>query len=402
MERSLSTILAYSGIGQTEKAMHRNNSVPEIQPVYMSSAFAFDDIESVEDIYTGKTGGYVYSRMKHPNSDEAARVIAGAEGAEDALVFASGMAAIVLSIISTVKAGDHVVAASVLYGAVHDFLANELARFGVSVTFADFADIKSVERAMRPETKLVYTETIANPLMTVSDISALAELAHGNGVLLFTDNTFATPVVARPLRLGADLSIYSATKYLGGHSDLIGGAAAGSAELIAAVRKNLVLYGATLGAAESWLLERSLRTLDLRVRRQSENAMKMAEFLSGHPAVARVCYPGLSSDPCHETAGRLFEDGLYGGMLSAEIRGGGTAVSEFVKNLGFILYVPSLAGTATTISYPVQTSHRAYSAEERAREGISDGLVRFSAGIEDEDDILKQLGTALDAVLAMK
>ena len=398
MVRNISTNLAHAGDGQIEKVFRTQHSVPEVLPVYMTSVFAFDDVKSVDDIYEGVGEGFVYSRMSHPNNDAAAIALAQADNAEAALVFSSGMAAIILSIISVVASGDHIVSSPVLYGGVRDYLENELKRFGVDVTFVDFSDPYDIEKAIRPNTKLIYTETISNPLMAVADIPMIAQIAHRHGALFFIDNTFASPIVVQPIRYGADLVLYSATKYLGGHSDLVGGAATGSALLIGQIRKKMVLYGSTLGAAESWLLARSLRTLDLRVRKQSENALKIAEFLENHPFVERVYYPGLVSNRDHGTAVRLFKDGLFGGMLSADIKGGEAAATDVVDHLGFIKYVPSLAGTATSVSYPAKTSHRAYKKEEMEKAGISLGQLRFSAGIEDAEDILAQLAEALGRI----
>ena len=398
-EQSINTCLAHAGDGQAEKEIRTYSSVPEVLPVYMTSVFAFDNVADVDDIYEGKARGYVYSRMKHPNADSAARAIAAADKAEDALVFSSGMAAIILSIISVVRTGDHIVSSPVLYGGVRDYLENELKRYGVGVTFTDFSDTENIVKAMRPETRLVYTETISNPLMEVFDLQRIADLAHARDSLFFVDNTFASPVVACPILHGADLTLQSATKYLGGHSDLVGGAASGSKKLIDSIRKKLTLYGSTLGAAECWLLARSLRTLELRVTRQSQNALAMAEFLEKHPAVERVFYPGLESNWDHEIAKKLFNRGLYGGMLSVDIRGGEKEATGVVNNLGFIKYVPSLAGTATSVSYPAKTSHRAYSREELKKAGISMGQLRFSAGIEDIEDITARLDAALNRVL---
>ncbi|MBR1813225.1 MAG: aminotransferase class I/II-fold pyridoxal phosphate-dependent enzyme [Lachnospiraceae bacterium] len=398
MDLDIASVLSHAGDGQFEKALRNQNSVPEVLPVYMTSVFAFDDVQSVDDIYEGAAEGYVYSRMRHPNHDALAVSLSKAEGGENALVFSSGMAAIIMSILSVVSTGDHIVSSPVLYGGVRDYLENELKRFGVSVTFVDFSDPHAVEEAIRPNTRLVYTETISNPLMAVPDVPAIAEIAHQRGSLFFIDNTFASPIVMRPLLHGADLVLYSATKYLGGHSDLVGGAAIGSAKLIAAIQKKLTLYGATLGAAESWLLARSLRTLELRVTRQSENALKMAEFLESHASVERVYYPGLVSNRDHATSQKLFRNGLYGGMLSVDIKGGEAAATAVVNHLGFIKYVPSLAGTATSVSYPAKTSHRAYSKEELKKAGISLGQLRFSAGIERAEDIIKQLDEALGSI----
>ncbi len=395
MSDHVSTSLAHSGDGQTEKRLRKYHSVAEILPVYMTSVFAFDDVESVDDIYEGKAEGYIYSRMRHPNNDAVAEVLAEIEGAEDALVFSSGMAAIVTAFISAVQAGDHIVSAPVLYGGVRDYLEHELARYGVEVSFVDFSDPAEVEKAIRPNTKLLYTETIGNPLLEVPDITRIAEIAHAHGIYFFIDNTFASPIVVQPLKYGADLVLYSATKYLGGHSDLVGGAAVGSSELIAAIRKKQVLYGSTLGAAESWLLARSLRTLDLRVTRQSQNALKVAQFLESHPKVTKVYYPGLTSSPFHTLAERFVNNGLYGGMLSVDLKGGEEAIYKVVQKLGFIKNVPSLAGTSTSVSYPAKTSHRAYSPEDLAKAGISYGLLRFSIGIEDPDDIIEAIDEAL-------
>ncbi|MBO7333639.1 MAG: aminotransferase class I/II-fold pyridoxal phosphate-dependent enzyme [Lachnospiraceae bacterium] len=395
MSDIFSTRLAHSGDGQEEKVLREYKSVPEVQPVYMTSVFAFDDIESVDDIYEGKADGYIYSRIKHPNSDAVAKVLADIEGAEDGAVFSSGMAAIVTSIISVVKAGDHIVSAPVLYGGVRDYLENEIKRFGVEVTFTDFSDPENIKKAIRPNTKLVYTETISNPLIEVPDIEAAAKIAHENGALFFIDNTFASPIVANPVKFGADVVLYSATKYLGGHSDLVGGAAVGKKDVLALIKKKLILYGATLGPAESWLLARSLRTLDLRVTKQSENALKVAKYLETDPAVTKVYYAGLESSPYHKLADKFFNNGLYGGMLSVDIKGGVEEVENVVKKLGFIKNVPSLAGTSTSVSYPAKTSHRAYSKEELDKAGITLGLLRFSIGIESADDIIAAIKEAL-------
>lgn len=395
MEEKTATILAHAGDGQDAKRLGKLKEVPEVLPLYMTSVFAFDDAQSVDDVYEGTENGYVYARMRHPNNDAAAAVLAAVDGAGDGLVFSSGMAAILISILSVVQAGDHVVSSPVLYGGVHDFLEHELPRFGVQVSFADFSDPEKVRAAVRDETRLLYTETISNPLMSVPDLEAIAKIAHARDALFFVDNTFGSPVVVRPLEWGADAALYSATKYLGGHSDLVGGAVTGGQELIARIRKKLTLYGATLGAAESWLLARSLRTLELRVTRQSRNALQTAEFLESHPEIERVYYPGLASAPDHATAARLFRNGLFGGMLSVDLKGGEQAAEETIRRLGFIKYVPSLAGTATSVSWPARTSHRAFSREQLRETGISPGQLRFSIGLEDPEDIIEQIRAAL-------
>ena len=393
-DKKLSTKLIHTGDGQDYKKIAQSASVPEVLPVYLTSVFAFDDVPSVDDIYDHKADGYIYSRIKHPNTDAVADILAAAEGAEDALLFSSGMSAIILSILAVVSSGDHIIASPVLYGGVHDFLQNELKRFGVEVTFVDIIN-DDIEKYIKPNTKLIYTETICNPLLEVPDLKKTADIAHKHGLLFYVDNTFATSVVVSPYKFGADLVLYSTTKFLGGHSDIVGGAAVGKAEVIARVRPKLVLYGAVLSPMDAWLLARSLRTLELRVTKHSQNALKVAQFLEKHPKIEKVFYPGLESSPDHERAAAQFNNGLYGGMLSANLRGGEREASIVIGSMPTIKYVPSLAGTATTVSYAAKTSHRAYTKEQLDEAGITYGQLRFSIGLEDADDIIAEIDAAL-------
>ncbi|MDR1376535.1 MAG: aminotransferase class I/II-fold pyridoxal phosphate-dependent enzyme [Synergistaceae bacterium] len=396
-QKNFSTRLIHTGDGQACKALGKTASVPETFPIYLTSVFTFDDVPSLDAIYAREAEGYVYSRMANPNMDAASQILAAADEGEKALVFSSGMAAIVTSILSFVKTGDHIVASSVLYGGVYDYLANELPRFGVEVTFADLLK-EDLEPRIRPNTKLVYTETISNPLMEVPDIAEISKTAHKHGALALVDNTFATPVIARPLALGADIALYSATKYLGGHSDITSGAVVARGDLVGVIKRFQVLYGAMPSPSDCWLLSRSLRTLELRMKKHSENALAVATFLEGHPKVEKVFYPGLASSPSHERARRQFIGGRCGGMLSVNLRGGAKEASALIAELGVIAFAPSLAGTATTVSYPVKTSHRAYSQDALAEAGITPGQLRFSIGLEDSDDIVKDLSDALDKI----
>ena len=394
MGKNLQTSLLHTGDGQFYKRANKSSSVPEVLPVYRTSVFAFDDVPSVDRIYEGEDDGYIYSRIKHPNTEAVSEIIAAADETEAALVFSSGMAAITLSILSVVKQGDHIISSPVLYGGVHDFLENELARFGVSVTFVDFIH-ENIADFIRPETKLIYTESISNPLMEVPDMAAAAKVAHEHGLLFFVDNTFATPVVVKPALLGADVVLYSATKYLGGHSDIVAGAAAGRQEIIDKIHKTLTLYGAVLGAEDSWLLARSLRTLSLRVTAHSRNALQVAAFLEKHPKIEKVFYPGLESSPSHKRAKVQFAPGLFGGMLSFNLRGGEQEAATVIRELSTIKYVPSLAGTATTLSYAAKTSHRSYSPADLAAVGITLGQLRLSVGLEQVEDIISELNDTL-------
>jgi len=398
----LSTRLLHTGDGQFTKNLSGAASVPETFPVYHTSVFSFDDVDEVDEIYEKRAQGYIYSRIAAPNADAVSEILASADDADAALVFASGMAAITTSVLALVGQGDHLIASNVLYGGVQDFFANELPRFGIDVTFLDL-NSQDVTPYIRDNTKLIYTEIISNPLMEVPDLKRLSEAAHARCVKLLVDGTFATPVIIKPLTWGADLVLYSATKYLGGHSDIVGGAVTGNKEIIDKIRRYLVLYGGIISPQDAWLLARSLRTLDLRIRRHSQNALAVARFFENHSAVDKVFYPGLESSPFHEIAVRQFaadgnSGGLFGGMLSVDFKGGEKAAAKLLENLDRITIVPSLAGTATTVSWSAKTSHRFYKREDRLSAGITDGQLRFSVGLEAEADILAELGTALGAV----
>ena len=397
MEKELSTKLIHSGYIKFSKKVANMPSTPEAMPIFQTSVFALDDISEIDAIYEKECDGYIYSRLGAPNADAASEILAAAEEGEKALVFASGMAAITSAILSFVRFGDHIISSPVIYGGVQDFLANELSRFGIEVTFADLLD-GDISKYVKPNTKLVFTETICNPLMEVPDVAVLTKSAHAYGLPLLLDNTFASPVILKPLNFGVDVVLYSATKYLGGHNDIIAGAAVGSAKIIEQIKRYQMLYGGVLSPHDCWLLTRSLRTLKMRVKQHSKNALEIASFLEGHPKVERVFYPGLESSPSHIRAARQFEDGLFGGMLSIDLKGGEDAARKLISSLETIYLVSSLAGLATTLSWPAKTSHRFYDREARLKAGITDGQLRFSIGLEDAQDIITDLSNALEAL----
>jgi methionine-gamma-lyase len=418
-------------------------TVPKVPPIYASSVFSFDYLDRIDEVYGGKTPGYVYSRQRNPGIDILEQAVCSLECGSEAVAFASGMAAITSSVLALVHSGDHVVAGRVLYGGTHTFFKDELPKRGVETTFVDMNDLEHVRSAMRPNTKLVYCETISNPLMEVADLEALAGIAHTAGALLVVDNTFASPVLCRPLEHGADISINSTTKYLNGHSDITGGVAAfapyvqeghargvgvggtGDKESPAAkVRALAALYGPTPSPFDAWLTVRGLRTIDLRLRKCSENALRLARFLAEHPKVGVVHYPGLESSLYHEL-GKKYLAGGYGGMLSFELKGGTRAAGKdgvpssvpqdpipsgepatgplelaraVIDSLRMVELVPSLAGVSTTVSHPGKTSHRAIPLDEREAYGVGDGLIRVSVGIEDYADIEDDFRQALEAV----
>ena len=344
----------------------------------------------------GADEGVLVSAREFGGSDTYAtsQILAAGDGAEKGLVFSSGMAAITTSILATVKPGDHIVASPIIYGEAFYYLKYELKRWGVETTFIDF-NTQDVADYIRPNTKLVYGETIANPLMSVPDIQHLADVAHANGAKLFIDNTFATSIIAKPIKYGADLVIYSATKYLGGHDDLVGGAVVGSEEIIKSLSFYLGLYGANLGATESWLLARSLRTLPLRVKKMAENGLALAKFFESHPKVEKVYYPGLESSPSKALADKQFEGNGYGGMLCVNFKGGQKEIDKLISNLQLVRFVPTLAGVGTTLTYPPRASHRDLSPDELAAIGITMGQIRLSSGLEDTDDLLNDFDQAL-------
>ncbi len=384
--------LIHSGEKYAE-SVSRSKSIP----IVMTSVFSFDDLESLDAVYEGETNGYIYTRNGNPVHDALSEIMANIEEGERALVYSSGMAAIALSLISQVKAGDHVIAANVLYGGSYQFIKTELVRFGVDISFVDIVN-EDITHYFKPNTKVVYVETISNPTMEVVDLRKIAQITHSHNSKLIVDNTFATPVICQPLLLGADIVVYSATKYLCGHSDVTAGIIVSSKENIDKIYPVGLLYGPTLSPFDAWLLVRSLRTLELRVKQHSLNAIKLAQYLESLPSVSRVYYPGLESSSTKDIALRNFQNNLFGGMLSIELEGGEKAVYSLFRNLETIKFVPSLAGVSTSTSYPAKTSHRSFTDEELKKANISKGLVRISVGLENIEDVILEFQKAISKI----
>ncbi|MBM7648780.1 cystathionine gamma-synthase [Bacillus ectoiniformans] len=350
-------------------------------PIYQTSVFSFDSLEQLEGYFEGETP-YLYTRNGNPNTDELAQVVAALEGAPDGVAVSSGLGAILAGILAVVKSGDHIVATEDLYGGTYHLVKEELLNLGIQTTFVSFADTEAVEAAIQPNTKLLYTETITNPFLRVENIPAVVELAKKHQLISIVDNTFATPFLLQPYINGVDLVIHSATKYIGGHSDISAGVVTGKQELIAEARKRVVNMGLNLSPFESWLACRGLKTLSLRMERQSRNAAEVAAFLQAHPQVKTTYYPEYVSE-----AGK-------GAMVTVELIEG-TDMSRFFSSLGWIKIVPSLAGIETTVSYPKGTSHRSLTEEEQMKLGINERVVRISIGIEEAKDIVAQFKAAL-------
>jgi cystathionine beta-lyase/cystathionine gamma-synthase len=304
------------------------------------------------------------------------------------------MAAIAVALMSEMNAGDHVVAAHDCYGTTLTFLRDDLPRFGITSSIVDFQDLDAVKRALTDRTRVLLCEICTNPLIRVPDIEALAMIAHDAGALLVVDNTVPTSALSQPFRWGADVVIYSATKNLSGHADVIGGVVVGKPSWLDGARAFAHTFGPTLGPFDAWLTLRGIRTLTLRMERHTSNALHLAEYLERHKAITRVNYPELGNSPFHARAQRLLPGGA-GALLSFELAGGKTAIESMVRRLRLVRLMPSLGNVATTMSHPASTSHRGLSADERARSGISDGLVRCSVGLEHPDDLVADFEQAL-------
>ncbi|MCY6485775.1 aminotransferase class I/II-fold pyridoxal phosphate-dependent enzyme [Clostridium aestuarii] len=392
MQKNIMTRLVRLGEKSPKSA-----SIPKTAPIYMTSSFSFDDVETLEEIYNGENTGYIYSRISNPGHDVLKDVMVGIEEGQAAQVYGSGMAAITMSIISHVKSGDHIIAGNVLYGGSFQFLRDELKKFNIEVTFIDLQK-NNIEECFKNNTKLVYVETISNPLMETTDIRTISDICHKHNTKLIVDNTFATPVVCQPLKLGADIVVYSATKYLCGHSDVMAGVVISDKDTIEKVSHTGCIYGPTMSPFDSWILTRSLRTLNLRVKQHSDNALKLAQYLQKHDKVKKVYYPGLTSSESYNLSKEIFNNNAFGGMLSVDLVGGEKAVCDLIRVLESIKFVPSLAGVATSLSYPVRTSHRAMNDDELEKAGISKGLLRISTGLENIDDIINEFDEALKKI----
>ena len=369
---------------------------PLTPPIHLANVYVFDDLAEVDAVWEGQRPGYVYGRFGTPNHTMLEETLAGLEGAEAALVTASGMGALTAVLLAALRPGEHLVAGQDLYGSTTALLREQAARWGIAVSFADATEAAAVEAVLTPATRAIFVEAVSNPLLRLADLPGLADVARRCGLLLLVDATFATPALLRPLEHGATAVHHSATKYLSGHGDVTAGVLAGPSALIAGARAQAVRIGLNLGPFDAWLTLRGVRTLALRMERHSANALELARFLAERPEVQRVHYPGLPAHPQHDLALRLFPGG-FGGMLAFELRGGAQAVERFFAALPLIEFAPSFGDVTTTWSYPARTSHRPLSAAEQAKLGIDPGLVRLSVGIEDVDDLREALEAALGA-----
>lgn len=386
--------------GFTTRAIRAATRVPRVDqppssvPIYQAATFASADADELSAVTTGNQPGYVYARLGNPTVDALADAFAVLHAADDGFAAATGMAAIHLAVASQVRAGDRIVATRALYGTTRSLLSSVLARGGVTTTFVDVTDLAAVEAALAVgPARLLYLETISNPTLVVPDLAALANLAHRHGATVVVDNTFASPYLCRPLALGADLVVESATKYLSGHSDVLAGAVAGSRTLIAAVRALQVDTGGTLAPFSAFLVLRGIPTLALRMERHAATAAALADLLESASGVERVWYPARPSHPQHAVAARQLAGG--GGMLAVELAGGAVAGRAFIDALRIPERTASLGSIHTIVVHPPSTTHRQLTPAQLADAGIAPGLLRISVGLEDAADLRGDVEAAL-------
>jgi len=363
-------------------------------PIYQSTTFVSADADEMAAVYGGEKAGYMYTRYGNPTVHALEEKLAALECGEATQAFSTGMAAISSAILGYIRAGDHVVAARSLYGAAYDFLARKLPSLGASTTFVQSSNVEEFAKAIRPNTKLIYFETPSNPVLEILDIAALAQLARARGIPSMMDNTFASPVLQQPLKLGVTVVVHSATKYLCGHGDAMGGAAIGPKDYIRYLNQDIIRdFGGCLSPFNAWLILRGMRTLHLRVPAQCANALRIAEFLANHPQVERVNYPGLPNHPGHDVAKKQMK--AFGAMMSFEVKGGYEGGKKVMDGVRIFARAASLGDTRSLIVHAASTSHRAVPREQRLAIGISDGLVRLSAGVEAVEDLIEDLDQAL-------
>jgi cystathionine beta-lyase/cystathionine gamma-synthase len=394
---------AARGAGFTTRAIHEGDmpgsgiaEQPVSPPIWLTSDYLYEGLEHYADVINERRPGYVYGRYGNPTHVALHRVLASLDGAEAAWSFASGMAAIHTALTSLLEAGDHLVAQRALYGGTFALFTTVFPRYGIEVSLCDPED-GAVAAAIRPNTKAVFVETLANPTFRVTDVGGIAALCAERHLALVVDNTIATPYLLRPLELaGVSLVVHATTKYLAGHSDLIGGSVAGPRGQVESIRHLALEQGTTGGAFEAWLTLRGVQTLALRMQRQCANAQAVADALEAHPKIAEVGYSGLGDLPDHDRAAALFDGRRFGAMLSFSLRGGYQAAQRACDSLRVIRVGSSFGSMHSQVCHPATTSHRQLSPEDRAAAGIGDGLIRVAVGGEDPEDLVDDVLQALE------
>ena len=394
-----------SNCGFATKQIHagkqKNAAGALTTPIYQTSTFEFETVQQGGRRFAGQEAGYIYTRLANPTVAAVEEKIAALEGGEAALGTAAGMGAISSALWTSVVAGDEIIASDTLYGCTFALLNHGMSKFGVVTRFVDMARLESVRAALTEKTRVIYLETPCNPTLKVVDIEAVAKIAHeyNPAIRVIVDNTFASPYLQQPLKLGADVVVHSATKYINGHGDVIAGFVVGSAEFIGQVRMFGLkdMTGAVMSPFDAFLIARGLKTLDIRMEKHCANAMKVARFLHDHPAVAKVYYPGLEDFEGYEIAKKQMK--MPGGMMSIELKADREAVANALNKLELCTIAVSLGDAETLIEHAATMTHSTYTKEELAASGISEGLVRISVGLEDADDIIADMKAVLDTLL---
>ena len=381
------------------RAIHAEQSPNEktgavSQAIVPAVAYSFDTAEDAVDTVTGEREGLYYGRFGNPTTKTLEKKVASLEGSEDALGVSSGMAAISIAIMNFVSAGDHIIVTKDVYGGTHKFLSTIAPRYGIQYDYVDCTDVTAIEASIKENTRAIYIETPSNPSLTLIDIKAVSKISSTHHIPLIIDNTFMTPFLQRPLELGADVVVHSATKYLNGHGDVVAGIICGKQNVIDNMRKNVMGdLGQNLNAWDSFLILRGIKTLGIRVKQHCDNAQKIAEFLESHPMIEKVSYPGLPSHPQHDLA--LKQMYGMGGVISFEIKGGVKAGKKFISSLDIAMISFSLGDPETLVQHPASMTHSSIPEENLHKFGISTGLIRISVGLEDVDDIIQDLENAL-------
>lgn len=387
--------------GFNSKLIHEGGIEDErgsaVTPIYQTSTFKFKNAAHGARLFAGEEDGFIYTRIGNPTIRDLETTVASLEHGAGAVACASGMGAVTTVYMAYLGAGSHMIGHEAVYGPSRVVMETLFAKFGVESTFVDTSDIKKVESAIRPETKLIYLETPANPTMTIADIPAIVELAHSRGIIVCVDNTFCSPYLQNPLLMGADVVLHSMTKFINGHADIVGGiVVAKEPAEVKKIRGVMTNMGCNMDPHQAFLTRRGLKTLGIRIDRAQENAMKVAEYLENHPKVEWILYPGLKSHPQYELGRKQMKG--PGSMISFGVKGGFTAGSVLMDNVKMMLLAVSLGGIESLIQHPASMTHSKMSKADREKAGISDGLIRLSVGIEDVEDIISDLEQALERI----
>ena len=366
------------------------------EPIFLTSSFVYENAAEAAAKFSGQEPGNIYSRFTNPTVAMFEKRLAALEGAERAVATSTGMAAIMAVAMSYLKLGDHVICSRAVFGSTVSLFEKYIAKFGVSIDFVDLTDLNAWKNAVKPETKLLFVESPSNPLSEIADIQSLADIAHANGALLAIDNSFCTPVLQQPLKFGADLVVYSATKYLDGQGRALGGAVVGNHQLLEDVFGYVRTTGPSMSPFNAWVFLKGLETLRLRMREHSASAQKLAEFLVAHKSVEKVYYAGLPAHVGHELAAK--QQTGFGGIVSFEVKGGRDEAWKVIDNTQFISITGNLGDAKSTITHPATTTHGKLSVDAKEAAGIREGLIRVSVGLEDIDDIIRDLSRGLDLI----